>query len=62
MPGRHVAPGNAFCRGEFLDAAQRLIQTKRYEQMSIQDVLAEAGTSKGGFTTTSTPSRRSWRR
>jgi AcrR family transcriptional regulator len=40
---------HAVRRDTFLDAAQRLIQTKGYEQMSIQDVLAEVGTSKGAF-------------
>lgn len=33
----------------FLDAAQRLIQTKGYEQMSIQDVLDALDTSRGAF-------------
>ncbi|MFG1710748.1 TetR/AcrR family transcriptional regulator [Nonomuraea sp. M3C6] len=36
-------------RDEFLDAAQRLIESKGYEQMSIQDVLDEVGTSRGAF-------------
>jgi AcrR family transcriptional regulator len=36
-------------RNEILDAAQRLTYTKGYEQMSIQDVLAEAHISKGAF-------------
>ncbi len=36
-------------RDEFIDAAQRLIQTKGYEQLSIEDVLAETGASKGAF-------------
>lgn len=40
---------HAVRRDTFLDAAQRLIQMKGYEQMSIQDILAEAGTSKGAF-------------
>jgi AcrR family transcriptional regulator len=40
---------HAVRRDTFLDAAQRLIQVKGYEQMSIQDVLAEVGTSKGAF-------------
>ena len=31
------------------DVAQRLIQTKRYEQMSIQDVLDELETSRGAL-------------
>lgn len=36
-------------RDAFLDVAQRLIQTRGYERMSIQDVLAELGTSKGAL-------------
>ena len=40
---------HAVRRDTFLDAAQRLIQTKGYEQMSVQDVLADVGTSKGAF-------------
>ncbi len=36
-------------RGAFLDVAQRLIQTKGYEQMSIQDVLDALDTSRGAF-------------
>lgn len=36
-------------RDEFLDVAQRLLQAKGYERMSIQDVLAETGASKGAF-------------
>jgi AcrR family transcriptional regulator len=36
-------------RDEFIDAGQRLIQSKGYEQLSIDDVLAEAGASKGAF-------------
>ena len=32
-----------------LDAAQRLVYTRGYEQMSIQDVLAEVQISKGAF-------------
>lgn len=36
-------------RDVFLDVAQRLLETKGYEQMSIQDVLRELGTSKGAF-------------
>lgn len=33
----------------FLDVAQRLIQTKGYERMSIQDVLDALDTSRGAF-------------
>lgn len=40
---------HALRRDEFIDAAQRLIQTRGYEQMSIQDVLDELGASKGAF-------------
>jgi len=36
-------------RNEILDAAQRLVYTKGYEQMSIQDILAEVHISKGAF-------------
>jgi AcrR family transcriptional regulator len=36
-------------REAFLDAAQRLIQTKGYEAMSIQDVLEELNASRGAF-------------
>jgi AcrR family transcriptional regulator len=40
---------HAVRRDVFVDAAQRLIQAKGYEQMSVQDVLDEAGASKGAF-------------
>jgi len=36
-------------RNNILDAAQRLVYTKGYEQMSIQDILAEVQISKGAF-------------
>lgn len=36
-------------RKEILDAAQRLVMTKGYEQMSIQDVLNEVQMSSGAF-------------
>ena len=36
-------------REAFLDVAQRLVQTKGYEAMSIQDVLVELEASKGAF-------------
>lgn len=36
-------------RDAFLDAAQRLIQTKGYEAMTIQDVLDALETSRGAF-------------
>ena len=40
---------HALRREAFVDAAQRLIQTKGYEQMSIQDVLDDLDTSRGAF-------------
>jgi AcrR family transcriptional regulator len=36
-------------REAFVDAAQRLIQTQGYEQMSIQDLLDELDASRGAF-------------
>jgi AcrR family transcriptional regulator len=36
-------------RDAFIDAAQRLIQRDGWERSSIQDVLDEAGTSRGAF-------------
>ncbi|MGI5837409.1 MAG: TetR/AcrR family transcriptional regulator [Chloroflexota bacterium] len=36
-------------RNEILDVAQRLVQIKGYEQMSIQDILDELHISKGAF-------------
>ena len=36
-------------RDAFLDVAQRLIQSKGYESLSIQDVIDEVGASKGAF-------------
>ena len=36
-------------REAFLDVAERLIRTKGYEQMSVQDVLDELDASKGAF-------------
>jgi AcrR family transcriptional regulator len=40
---------HALRRDEFVDVAQRFIQTRGYEQMSVQDVLDELGASKGAF-------------
>jgi AcrR family transcriptional regulator len=40
---------HAVRRDAFLDVAQRLVQTKGYEAMSIQDVLDELEASKGAF-------------
>jgi AcrR family transcriptional regulator len=36
-------------REAFVEAAQRLLQTKGYEAMSIQDLLEELGASRGAF-------------
>ena len=36
-------------RNEILDAAQQVVYTKGYDQMSIQDILAEVHISKGAF-------------
>ena len=36
-------------RNEILDAAQRMIYTKGFEQMTIQDILDELKISKGAF-------------
>jgi AcrR family transcriptional regulator len=43
------ATAHAVRRDAFVDVAERLIRTKGYEQMSVQDVLEELGTSKGAF-------------
>lgn len=40
---------HAVRRDGFVDVAQVLIQTKGYEQFSVQDVLDELGASKGAF-------------
>jgi AcrR family transcriptional regulator len=40
---------HAVKRDAFVDAGQRLIQTKGYEQLSIQELLDEVGASKGAF-------------
>jgi AcrR family transcriptional regulator len=40
---------HAVRRDAFIDVAQRLIQTKGYEQLSVQEVLDAVGASKGAF-------------
>jgi AcrR family transcriptional regulator len=40
---------HAVKRDAFLDAAQRLIERKGYEAMSVQEVLEDVSTSKGAF-------------
>jgi AcrR family transcriptional regulator len=49
MPRTLNPEAHALRRDAFVDAARRLIQAKGYEQMSIQDVLDDLGTSKGAF-------------
>ncbi|HKA13070.1 MAG TPA: helix-turn-helix domain-containing protein, partial [Candidatus Dormibacteraeota bacterium] len=49
MPRTLDPVAHALRRDAFVDAAARLIQTKGYEQMSIQDVLAALDTSRGAF-------------
>jgi AcrR family transcriptional regulator len=49
MPRTRDHAAHALRRDAFVDSAQRLIQTKGYEQMSIQDVLDELDTSRGAF-------------
>src|SRR5256885_10812037 len=36
-------------REAFVDAAERLMQTRGYEQMSVQDILDDLGASRGAF-------------
>jgi AcrR family transcriptional regulator len=40
---------HAVRRDAFVEVAQRLIQTKGYEQFSVQDILGELDASKGAF-------------
>lgn len=49
MPRLLKEDEHAAQRGKILDAAQRLIYTKGYEAMSVQDLLAELQISKGAF-------------
>ncbi len=49
MPRTLNPAAHALRRDAFVDVAQRLIATKGYEELSIQDVLDEAGSSKGAF-------------
>ncbi len=44
-----VVKEHAVRRGEILDVAQRLVYTKGYEQMTIQDMLDDLQISKGAF-------------
>jgi AcrR family transcriptional regulator len=49
MPRTLDPAAHALRRDAFLDAAQRLITARGYEQMSLQDVLDELGASRGAF-------------
>lgn len=49
MPRTVNAQTHQVRRDAFLDTAQRLIQAKGYERMSIQDVLDELETSRGAL-------------
>jgi AcrR family transcriptional regulator len=49
MPRTVDAEAHAVRLEAFVDAAERLIQTKGYEQMSVQDVLDAVGASRGAF-------------
>jgi len=49
MPRTLNPVANTLRRDAFVDVAQRLIQVKGYEEMSIQDVLDELDASKGAF-------------
>ncbi len=49
-------------RKEILDAAQRLVYTKGYEQMSIQDILNELTFPRARSTTTLIPKAICWKR
>ena len=44
-----VVKDYAVRRNEILDVAQRLMTTRGYEQMTVQDILDELGISKGAF-------------
>jgi len=49
MPRVVIEKEYAVKRNEILEAAQRLVYTTGYEQMSIQDILDELSISKGAF-------------
>ena len=49
MPRTVDPAAHARRRAEFLNATQRLLVTKGYERMTVQDVLDEVGTSKGAL-------------
>ncbi len=49
MPSTLNPAAHAIKRDAFLDAAERLIRTKGFEQMTVQDLLDDLGASKGAF-------------
>jgi AcrR family transcriptional regulator len=49
MPRTLNPVAHAIKRDAFLDAGERLIRTRGYEQMTVQDVLDDLGSSKGAF-------------
>jgi AcrR family transcriptional regulator len=49
LPRTVNAEARAIRREAFVDVALRLIQSKGYEQMSVQDVLDELAASRGAF-------------
>jgi AcrR family transcriptional regulator len=49
MPRTLNPAAHALRRDAFIDVAERLIQTKGYEQMSVEGILDELGASKGAF-------------
>lgn len=49
MPRTLDPAAHASRRDAFVDSAQRLMATKGYEQLSIQEVITDTGASKGAF-------------
>jgi AcrR family transcriptional regulator len=49
MPRVLDPASHAIRRDAFIEAGQRLIATKGYERLNVQDVIAAVGASKGGF-------------
>lgn len=49
MPRTLDPAAHAIRRDAFIGAAERLIRSKGYEQLSIQEILDELGASKGAF-------------
>ncbi len=49
MPRTLNPVAHAIKRDAFLDVGERLIRTQGYEQMTVQDVLDDLGSSKGAF-------------